>query len=1540
MGVGPLQRLGVCWFIALSLLCYALPVVASIRCYDCHGTRSPVDYRPVDAPYRNITSGGFQGSHHSHMPATAGPSSCTHCHSNSDGYTASHRQGRIKLSANINSSPLAALYRNTSSAFPQTPNPTFGSCSNVNCHFEAVTPIWCTTAFVAPNDCNRCHGLPPNDGSHLRHDGYYGPGALSCTKCHTDHMSETIPFAHATSAGKRGIIFNPALSPGLVYSKAGNFSYPNYLPSQTPAASRNGSCNSISCHSATAAQWGSTSCLGCHSVAQGGRAAIAAQFGANSHHVQGTLSDASCYQCHWEANSDGSINPAYHHGGKSPGASVELVIYGAGSRPSVYTPGVTAVQYLADGSRSEIAKVTSHCLGCHSDQNNSSQPFGDGKTPRQYAWDNSSVAARYSQTGTTTWGKYSTVTNAAQKRIAKSYSAHGNASANKRGWDTVNGVDGAIIDTSGSSNVQCFDCHNSHGSTVSGTTTRYASATVNGGILKDTTVERSGAAVAYKPYSAGRVADKNLRNPGASLCLDCHMNQNAVTTPWGYNSTYGAGQQILGYWDSPFMSYSGAGAKKRYSYKGENLIKGGHFGASTPLSTNAMAGIGGLCTPCHDPHGVSPTIGSNQQYAVPLLKGTYLTSPYREDVAPVNNWGQTTFNEITYHIDQNTFGSRIDDAVSGIVENDSQFAGLCLQCHGKSSLTNGSNHSWKSKDRIHETVKGWKTANGTIKHNYSCSKCHSVHTSSVLPRLMVTNCMDARHKGRVGLNLAPVVSSSGSGDVGAGSGRIPGSYTSYGDTSPGTYQPTCHENNTGSGTDQSWNSVTPWAAEQAMTITGGPTSELRTTSYLTGVWWTFLWSTNIPGSTIVEFGLTSAYGSINTEPSLVQNHVGVVKNLLNHTTYHYRVKSISYTGKSAVSSDFTFYTSAPPTVPVPIVHANSTCVSSCSETLQWNAAMDIPDNGPIEYNVQVSTDSSFASAVQSSGWISTTSWSPVLATNNSWYWRVQSRDANHTTAQDPTSGWSATQSFIMIDGAPPLAPTQLLPASGSAVLSDTQLQWNSVSGPVIEYQAEYSTDPTFATGVVASGWITNTYFFPYPGPGSYYWRVQARNGISLATSPYSPVWSFSVSDGCYGDSCCLYGCSTCPTLYSWNGESYAFETDTFPTGFLGTKTPTGFRKPNPFEYHLLESGPQLKDGFYSLKIVEERDETDYFDSLKLFAVDYPADLDLFQELRTNGTYSAPAAMLHTVARTLKRPVSITHLNSGADVSARLAASDQDYLVLNNDRNLDFNWQTLEIDLGDQSQAPQIKLIIDAQTVVPTTSAGMARKDLLSLNGKITKLEVQDGSGNWVLVPYAIKEVYSPKERGNAYLVDITNIFRIYNINSFKFRLSFLYKVYLDALYFDTTADQPVTLTELPLQSAELGYYGFSRKTDGELFDYIYGDIVTRGTSYFSGAYTRYGDVTPLLTQTDDKFVIFAGGEELSVRFAADAAVPEGKARKYLLYANGYYKATGNTNITHTVLPLPFAAMSNFPYNTAVENYPADAGHQQYQQDYNTRVVVP
>jgi len=561
-------------------------------------------------------------------------------------------------------------------------------------------------------------------------------------------------------------------------------------------------------------------CTKCHSGTIGMRMDVMGQMKANSHHVQGvTVTNKHCYSCHWESTPEGLIDVKHHRGynyknySSVKNASVDLVVWGPGVRPSIYKLYTTAVQFLASNigtvnERAESAKLTNVCISCHSDQNNDTQPFNDCKTPRQYAWDLQSVAARYSQTGTTTWGKYNSTTypTANQKdKVIKAFSAHGNAASNQGGYDPANGFDAAIPNTrGGGQNVQCFDCHSSHGSKVVGVTSSYVTfnGTQNGANLKETQAGKGGYSMSYKASANAATGAVNPYNAGAGQCFDCHMNQNAGITPWGYQSTFGATAPIKEYMDPDRFGAATPAYMQRYPYKTKPTA-GGHLKASSFLNhtTAAQNKINGLCTPCHDPHGVSPTLGAKQPYAIPMLKGTWMTSPYKEDVAllDTNNppGGQPVPDPTPgVYTDQKTFGG------ARISEDDSRFAGLCIRCHYKNNLTDGinKNQPWKSVDRVHESVKGW---GANTQHSYSCSKCHIPHASG-LPRLMMTNCLDFKHRGRVASG-GQAGSNSGAfyywfGDQQVRSGSFPRGFEQAGVN--------CHP--TGAWPDNSWNAVTPW----------------------------------------------------------------------------------------------------------------------------------------------------------------------------------------------------------------------------------------------------------------------------------------------------------------------------------------------------------------------------------------------------------------------------------------------------------------------------------------------------------------------------------------------------------------------------------------------------------------------------------------------------------------------------------------------------------------------------------------------------------
>jgi hypothetical protein len=241
-----------------------------------------------------------------------------------------------------------------------------------------------------------------------------------------------------------------------------------------------------------------------------------------------------------------------------------------------------------------------------------------------------------------------------------------------------------------------------------------------------------------------------------------------------------------------------------------------------------------------------------------MLKGTFVTSPYKQDAAPANTNESRGGGRILavktigstpgYHIDQNTMQAALTGkpntarywtfgttAKSLQSLNDTQFAGLCMNCHTKATLNNtavASSANWKTSSRIHNAVAGWALSTGTAGnlnnkvHSYTCSKCHSSHNSN-LPRLLITNCLDVKHRGRVTTGGVMSVAITGVGSRNSGQSRFPGgggtangkSSTNpgpwfFGKTGTAPYYSTCHDGANAGGTfsttNQQWNSKSPW----------------------------------------------------------------------------------------------------------------------------------------------------------------------------------------------------------------------------------------------------------------------------------------------------------------------------------------------------------------------------------------------------------------------------------------------------------------------------------------------------------------------------------------------------------------------------------------------------------------------------------------------------------------------------------------------------------------------------------------------------------
>lgn len=391
-----------------SVMLFSNVSVAALQCNACHGTSGPVDYRPLDAASRDLETGGFIGNHRTHMGNGATVSSCNICHGNGTdvgAYLSGHRNGSVEMISNINNSPKpgGSIY-SKGVFFNQTSVPTVGNCSNTNCHFEATTPSWGSAVFASPNDCNQCHGLPPNggasgaSGSHAKHDSYY-PGAGNCAKCHSNHIAEVNKFAHATSAGKRNlnISFSAAPNNGSgAYSGALN----DYLPSQTNVF---GDCTVTYCHSPgnkavsfdapnQTATWGnSLTCKGCHKSDNASGDIMAS--GSHDKHVNYlSMNTIACVKCHAATVGSGMtiIDIASHVNGKVNIKFNSLTTavngtYGGQATPYAKDPGTapgqcnnvychSTVQSGANGTGAPVYKTptwggSSGCGSCHDGDN-------------------------------------------------------------------------------------------------------------------------------------------------------------------------------------------------------------------------------------------------------------------------------------------------------------------------------------------------------------------------------------------------------------------------------------------------------------------------------------------------------------------------------------------------------------------------------------------------------------------------------------------------------------------------------------------------------------------------------------------------------------------------------------------------------------------------------------------------------------------------------------------------------------------------------------------------------------------------------------------------------------------------------------------------------------------------------------------------------------------------------------------------------------------------------------------------------------------
>ncbi len=422
---------------------------------------------------------------------------------------------------------------------------------------------------------------------------------------------------------------------------------------------------------------------------------------------------------------------------------------------------------------------------------------------------------------------------------------------------------------------------------------------------------------------------------------------------------------------------------------------------------------------------------------------------------------------------------------------------------------------------------------------------------------------------------------------------------------------------------------------------------------------------------------------------------------------------------------------------------------------------------------------------------------------------------------------------------------------------------------------------------------------------------------------------------------------SCPFLYTWDGNEYKFAKDILwrsalgmPTGIMGGTRSYAFADASD-DYLKIPTGQLTpKNGSYPVQVTAELWETIYFDKVQLVAVDHPDSIDVFVPEQ----FSPPPFPGFKVYPISRKQIPVSAMDGkGNDVLSLIAEKDDKYVS-------DFKpgqyqgiteMHELILDPGKKINIRNLFLFLNGWIFPTDASINVAISQ--SSNIRVTAPEVQviNKQGQWETIQ---GQFAFPMGKDKTVILDLSG--KITGTDH-RIRIRTNMEVYWDQAFFtDGLSKAHVKSNVLDPSSADLHYRGFSKSfRKGGRFGphwFDYSDVSKPGKwRDLTGNYTRYGDVLPLLKESDSKYIIMNAGDEVSMEFRSKGLpeLPKGWKRDFLIHSVGWVKDGDlNTAFSKTVLPLPFHGMKTYP-PSATDFYPADADHQKYLKEYNTRVVT-
>jgi cytochrome c-type biogenesis protein CcmH/NrfG len=416
--------------------------------------------------------------------------------------------------------------------------------------------------------------------------------------------------------------------------------------------------------------------------------------------------------------------------------------------------------------------------------------------------------------------------------------------------------------------------------------------------------------------------------------------------------------------------------------------------------------------------------------------------------------------------------------------------------------------------------------------------------------------------------------------------------------------------------------------------------------------------------------------------------------------------------------------------------------------------------------------------------------------------------------------------------------------------------------------------------------------------------------------------------------------SSCPVLFAWNGTKYEFVSDVIGAAVVGHwVSPTATNHADPDEWIKVD-GSQLKprNGYLSLRFGEPMEEINFIDQLKLVAVDHPENTDVYPDERfLDEMPFASGDAVFASAET--RPLTGAWDDHGHDVLPLLAQRDHQYV--RDFTNLSYagyaNMHTLTMDLGKWTPDHPLRLFLHG-FIEYFSASSMYAAWQAGLEPVSPYVEVQMPDGSWKRI---MNDMGFPAGLPRTIVVDLTDRLPA---GATRIRITTNLQIYWDQALLDNGPDSEAHMrqTQLPLSIAHLAFRGYPQQVDGATpgdLTYNYEKISETGPFQWQrGPYTHYGNVTQLLENPDNKYVIFGSGEEIDAEFSSSAlpALPPHWKRDYFFYANGFVKDMDFYEaLPFTVAQLPFQQETAYPY-PASEHYPENVDTLKYMLDWDER----